>query len=63
MGRTTAPNYLRGLAETETSLAAALSEAVRPLRPALRRLKVHDELSAWEAEVGKKRLNFRRQFA
>ena len=37
-----APNYLRGLAETETSLAAALSEAVRPLRPALRRLKVHD---------------------
>ena len=42
MARTAASNSLRGLAETETSLAAALSEAVRPLRPALRRLKVRD---------------------
>ena len=42
MARTTAPNNLRELAATETSLAAALREAVRPLRPALRRLKVRD---------------------
>jgi hypothetical protein len=42
VARTTAPHDLRGLAQAETSLTATLSEAVRPLRPALRRLKVRD---------------------